>query len=212
LGNEASAREQLEALAVKAPEHAPTQFALGRLRLASDDESGIELLNTAMRLDPGAEQAGCMLIVEYLQRHGRNEEARAHIDHLHNAGARDQAARKERGELRITDELLPHGLNEQQLTELHQQLQKMTADVRRVYFARKQTVYYQEHPLYILAYERRSRFWKLESAGAAEGISHRLGTDVTYPGETIIICVDGDNKAFRKKFRTVANAELELQR
>jgi Zn-dependent protease with chaperone function len=211
LGNEAAAREQLEALAARAPDHAATQFALGRMRLASDDESGIELLNNAMQLDPGAEQTACMLIVEYLQRHGRNEEARAHIDHLHNAGERDHAARKERGELRLTDKLLPHGLNEQQLTELHQQLQKFAGDIRRIYFARKQTNFYQEHPLYILAFERRTHFWKFESGGAAEGISQRLGADVTYPGETIIICVDGDNKAFRKKFRAVAGVEIRLQ-
>jgi murein L,D-transpeptidase YcbB/YkuD len=211
LGDETSAREQLEALAAKAPDHAATQFALGRLRLAGDDESGIELLNNAMRLDPGAEQAACMLIVEYLQRHGRNEEARAHIDHLHNAGERDQAARKERGELRVTDQLLPHGLSDQQIAELMQQLQTFATDIRRVYLSRKQTTYYQDHPLYILAFERRTRFWKLESGGAAEGIARRLGSDVTYPGETIIICVDGENKAFRKKFRAVPDAELRLQ-
>lgn len=211
LGDEASAREQLEALAAKAPDHAATQFALGRLRLTSDDESGIELLNNAMRLDPGAEQSACMLIVEYLQRHGRNEEARAHIDHLHNAGERDYAARKERGEVRVTDQLIPHGLNEQQFADLRQQLQAFAADVRRFYLVRKQTIYYQEHPLYILAFERRSRFWKLESRGAAEGISQRLGSDVTFPGETIIISADGDNKAFRKKFRGVPDADIRLQ-
>lgn len=211
LGDETSAREQLETLAAKAPDHAPSQFALGRLRLASDDESGIELLNNAMRLDPGAEQAACALIVEYLQRHGRNEEARAHIDHLHNAGERDQAARKERGELRVADSLLSHGLSDEQLAALRQQLQAFATDIRRIYFARKQTIYYQEHPLYIVAFERRTPFWKWESRGAAEGIAQRLGSDVTYPGETIIICVDGENKAFRKKFRAVADAELRLR-
>ena len=211
LGDEASARQQLETLAVRAPDHAPTQFALGRLRLVGDDESGIELLNNAMRLDPGAEQSACMLIVEYLQRHGRNEEARAHIDHLRNAGARDQAARKERGELRVTDKLLPHDLSDQQFAEVRRQLQAFAADVRRIYLVRKQTVHYQDHPLYILGFERRSRFWKLESASAAELVAQRLGAEVTFPGETIIICIDGDNKAFRKKLRAVAGAELRLQ-
>jgi Zn-dependent protease with chaperone function len=212
LGDEKSAREQLEALAVRAPEHAATQFALGRLRLASDDESGLELLHNAMRLDPGAEQSACMLIVEYLQRHGRNEEARAHIDQLHNAGARDQAARRERGELRATDKLLPHGLSDEQLAEIRQQLQAFAADIRRVYLVRKQTLHYQDHPLYVLAFERRSHFWKLESSGASEAIAQRVGSDVTFPGETIIIGIDGDNKAFRKKFRALAGAELQLER
>ncbi|HEY0681319.1 MAG TPA: M48 family metalloprotease [Steroidobacter sp.] len=210
LGDEASAREQLETLAKRAPDHAPTQFALGRIRLANDDESGIELLRTAMRLDTGAEQSACMLIVEYLQRHGRNEEARQHIDHLRNAGERDHAARKERGELRVTDKLSPHGLDAQQVEALVRQLQPF-GELRRVYLARKQTIHYQEHPLYILAFERRARWWKFESSGALQAITHRLSQEVAYPGETLIISLDGDNKAFRKKFRAVADAELELQ-
>jgi Zn-dependent protease with chaperone function len=210
LGDEAGAREQLEALAKRAPDHAPAQFALGRLRLASEDESGIELLKAAMRLDAGAEQAGCMLIVEYLQRHGRNEEARAHIDLLHGAGERDQAARKERGEVRINDKLLPHGLNRPQIEALTRQLQQFP-ELKRAYLVRKQTVHYQEHPLYILAFQRPTSFWKLDSGSAAQAITHRLGQEVAYPGETIIISVDGDNKAFRKKFRAVAGAELALR-
>lgn len=210
LGDEAGARQQLEALASRAPEHAGTQFALGRLRLANDDESGIALLKNAMHLDPGAEQAACMLIVEYLQRHGRNEEARDHIDHLHDAGARDQAASKERGEVRNADKLLPHGLDEKQIDALTQQLQTFP-DIRRVYLARKQTIHYQDIPLYILAFERRTRFWQLRPGAATQTLANRLGQEVTYAGETIIICIDGDNKAFRKKFRAVAGAEIRLQ-
>ncbi len=163
-----------------------------------------------MRLDSGAEQSACMLIVEYLQRHGRNEEARAHIDNLHGAGERDQAARKERGEVRISDKLLPHGLKAEQINALIRQLQPFT-ELRRVYLARKQTTHYQEHPLYILAFERRRQFWKFETSGAMQAITHRLGEEVAYPGETIIISVDGENKAFRKKFRAIAGAELRLR-
>lgn len=211
LSDEAGAREQLEILAKRAPHHAPTQFALGRLRLASDDESGIEFLQTAMQLDAGAEQSACMLIVQYLQQHGRNEEARAHIDQLHGAGARDQAARKERDEVCLDDKLLPHGLNEPQVEALTRQLQQFP-ELKCAYLVRKRTVHYQEHPLYILAFERRTQVWKLESSSAAQALSHRLGQEVAYPGEAIIIAVDGANKPFRKKFRAVAGAELALRR
>ncbi|MBL8266982.1 M48 family metalloprotease [Steroidobacter sp.] len=209
LGDEAEARAQLETLAARAPDHAPTQFALGRLLLGSDDESGIELLRKAMRLDSGAEQTACALIVDYLQRHGRNEEARAHIDNLHDAGERDHAARKERGEVRINDKLLPHGLAADQLQALSKQLQAFS-ELKRVYLARKQTVHYQQHALYVLAFERRTRFWKFESSGALQALTHRLSEEVTFPGETIIISVDAENKAFRKRFRAVAGAELQL--
>lgn len=79
LGDATAAREQLEVLAMRALDHAPTQFALGRLRLANDDDSGIESLKRAMRLDTGAQQSASRLIVQYLRRHGRNEEALTHI-------------------------------------------------------------------------------------------------------------------------------------
>jgi len=210
LGDENDARRQLEELAKRAPDHAPTLFALGRLRLANDDESGIELLKTAMRLDASAEQSACMLIVDYLQRHGRNEEARAHLDQLHSAGERDQAARKERGEVRVSDKLMPHGLSAEQVEVLTRQLQQFP-ELKRAYLVRKQTVHYQEHPLYILAFERNVPFWKFDSANAMQMLTHRLGQEVAYPGETIIICVDGENKAFRRKCRAVADAALQLR-
>ena len=211
LGDEAGARQQLETLAKRAPEHAATQFALGRMRLNDDDESGIALLKNAMRLDPGAEQASCRLIVEYLQRHGRNEEARSHIDLLHDAGTRDQAASKERGELRIADKLLPHGLAEKQVADLTIQLQAVP-ELRRVYLVRKQTVHYQDVPMYVLAFERRMRFWKLERSGAMQALADRLSREISCPGETIIIGLDGDNRVFRRKFRAVAGAQLALER
>ncbi|MDY6948792.1 MAG: hypothetical protein SXG53_24115, partial [Pseudomonadota bacterium] len=40
---------------------------------------GIESLKRAMRLDTGAQQSASRLIVQYLRRHGRNEEALTHI-------------------------------------------------------------------------------------------------------------------------------------
>jgi hypothetical protein len=210
LGDDKGAREQLEALAVRAPEHAATQFALGRLRLANEDESGIALLRTAMQLDPGADQAACMLIVEYLQRHGRNAEARAHIDRLHDAGERDQAASRERGELRVTDKLLPHELAADKLAELVHQLRAFP-DIRRVYLARKQTVHYQDLPLYVLAFERRTPFWKFQSGGAMQSLANRIGQEVAFPGETIIISLEGENKSFRKKFRAITGSQLLLE-
>ena len=210
LGDDKGAREQLEALAIRAPEHAATQFALGRLRLANDDESGIALLRTAMQLDAGADQAACMLIVEYLQRHGRNAEARAHIDRLHDAGERDQAASRERGELRVADKLLPHELSADKLAELVHQLRAFP-DIRRVYLARKQTVHYQDLPLYVLAFERRTPFWKFQSGGAMQSLANRIGQEVAFPGETIIISLDGENKSFRKKFRAIAGSQLRLE-
>ena len=54
-------------------------FAVGRLKLDSDADSGIELLQQASRLDPACVQASAAQIVEYLRRHGRNADARQHI-------------------------------------------------------------------------------------------------------------------------------------
>jgi Zn-dependent protease with chaperone function len=205
LVDESSAEQQLEALAPRAQQHAATQFALGRLKLARDDDSGLALLQTASRLDHDAALAAGPLIVDYLKRHGRNEEARPHIDNLTAAGELEVLARKERSQLLASDKLLPHDLARDKLQTLAEQLARHP-DVAVAYLARKQTRYYPDVPMYVLAVQRRTRWWKIESASAAQKLVDVLCQELTSPGETLIVCIDGQNKSFRARFRKVDGA------
>ena len=192
----------LESLAPRAQEHAGVLFALGRLRLERNDESGLGLLQQASERDPTLDQSARSLIVHYLHRHGRNEEARPHIDALMAAGQRDELARREHEQLKRDDTLLPHEIDPAALTALTAQL-ACFPEIRLAYLVRKATRTYPDSPLYVLGLRRRTAWWKLESSGAAEKLTARICQEVTLPGDTFVFCVDGDNKSFRAKLSKI---------
>jgi hypothetical protein len=80
--------------------------------------------------------------------------------------------------------------------------------VRCAWLVRKKTQHYSHLPLYILAVRRKSRLWKLESAQASQELVEALCANVPCPGETLFVCLDGENKHFRSRFRKVPGAEI----
>jgi Zn-dependent protease with chaperone function len=210
-GDADNALQLLEALAPRAQEHAGTLFALGRLRLDRNDDSGIELLRRASQLDPLSTQLAGALIVDYLRRHGRNEEARPYIDDLAAASQRDELARRERSQLLSADKLLAHELAPESLQSLAGQLANYP-EIRFAYLVRKTTRHYPEIPMYILGVQRRTAWWKLESTSAAQRLITRLCEELTFPGETLVVCIDGNNKSFRSKFKKVADSLIFMRR
>jgi Zn-dependent protease with chaperone function len=203
----ATARPLYEAVLRRAPENAAALFAVGRLKLDSDDDTGIELLQRASKLDPACAQACAVQIVEYLRRHGRNAEARSHFDDLAQAGQRDDLARRERSQLLTSDTLLPHELPPETVQAIVEKLGTFR-DVRCAWLVRKQTRHYSHLPLYILAVRRKNRWWKLESTQAQQRLLEALCADLKCPGDTLFFCLDGENKHFRSRFKKVPGAEI----
>ena len=204
------ARAQFEALAARAPDHAPTLFAIGRMKLTGDDESGIALLRSAVALDPAATQAASSIIVDYLRRHGRNEEARPYLDELAAGVERDRLADKERGGVTTSDDFLPHELPEETVAELVEQLRRIP-DVKSAWLVRKKTRYAPERPLYILGVRRRISWWQYERSASEQELVHQINEGVQFPGETFIISLGPSNKSFRRKFRRVAHSLIHTQ-
>ena len=203
----ATARPLYEAVLQRAPENAAALFAVGRLKLDSDDDAGIELLQRASKLDPSFAQACGVQIVEYLRRHGRNADARSHIDDLAQAGQRDDLARRERAQLHPSDTLLPHELPGETVQAIVEKLRTFP-EVRCAWLVRKQTRHYSHLPLYILAVRRKTGWWKLESSQAQQKLVEALCAKLQLPGDSLFFCLDGDNKQFRKRFKKVPGGEI----
>jgi Zn-dependent protease with chaperone function len=203
----AAARPLYEAVLQRAPENAEALFAVGRLKLASDDDAGIELLQRASKLDQACAQACAVQIVEYLRRHGRNAEARSHIDDLAQAGQRDDLARRERAQLLTSDTLLPHELPAEAVQAIVEKLRTFP-EVRCAWLLRKQTRHYAHVPLYVLGVRRKTGWWKLESSQAQQKLVNALCADLQFPGETLVLCLDGDNKKFRSRFKKTPGGEI----
>lgn len=190
-----------ERLLTREPAHLSARFALGRMLLARDDERGIEYLLDVCRKDQSATQAACDLIIGFLRRNGRDEEARTYIDRYVEAADIEEAARKERAQVRSTDKFLPHGLEPDAVQKLVAQLENHP--IRRAYLVRKSTKHFPEEPLYVLGLQQSRKFFSSPKLGA---LAEVLSSEITFPGETIIIEVDGENKVFRRPIKKVPGA------
>lgn len=204
--NEEAAMSMYRSLLQREPEHAGANFALGRLLLSRNDETGIVHLEYACKHDQSAVQPACEIIVAYFNRHGREADARPYIDKYFHAGDAERDARRERGYVALTDTFVPHQLDAGTLHELMAQL--MRFNLRCAYLVRKETVHYRNEPLYVLGVQRQTRWWQFDAASVAQHLVNQISQEVKFPGETLIISLDGEYKSFRGRFRKVADSSI----
>ncbi|HEX2494458.1 MAG TPA: M48 family metallopeptidase [Steroidobacter sp.] len=168
-------------------------------------------LKHALRLDSAATQPAYSLIIDYLRRQGRNQEARPYIDELVNADARETAARKERSVLLTSDKFLPHDLSPEGVRSLADQLQQFE-DVQRAWLVCKQTKHYQDVALYTLAVQRRIHWWKLASGAADRKLVQRSGAGkVTRSGQPQRDCRRNAGAGDASCFQVTAGADNVVQ-
>lgn len=196
-GNPELALEQLRALHARAPDEPAVLYALGVRLLARDDGSGQGLLEAVMRRDEREILRCCEALRDYCWRVGRKEEAHQWHERLTVRHALEQAAAKERSEVRIKDKFEPHGLDREALARLQAQL-KAVPGVRKAYFVRKRVQNFPERPCYVLGFRIARLFGWYSKRRAAEVLA-RIRETVSFPGETLILNVEGENYRFGRK-------------
>ena len=180
------------------------KFAYARLKLQRGDESGIALLEEVMRDAPEATMAACDLIVGYLHERGKTKEAQTYIDRYYARQEHEHAARAQRLSLRITDKFVPHTLSTESLQALKAAF-AARRDVKAVFAVRKTT---DGEPLHVVGVLRRAPFWKFERSDADWRVINELATTVRTAEEILFIALNGDQKAFIKRFKKVAGSRI----
>jgi tetratricopeptide (TPR) repeat protein len=69
------------------PNHAKTIFAVGRILLASNDPSGVKILEKAMQLDKGCIAQACWMLAKYYKALGDEERSKHYLERAANVSA-----------------------------------------------------------------------------------------------------------------------------
>jgi hypothetical protein len=200
------ALEQFRRLHVRAPDDPTVCMALGLRLLLRDDEAGVPRVEQAMRLDEDSIATGSEALHNYYWRTGREDEANAWHKRFMERLELLELARKERAELHIRDALEEHGLSEEEIAKLRQQLQKIP-QLRKAYLVRKRVEHLPHRALYVVGYAV-TPWWKLLNAKLAATVQQAILDNVSLPGETLIINVEAGNARFARKLRRVARSRI----
>lgn len=189
---------QFRALCARAPDDATACFALGVRLIGRDDAEGARLLERTLQRDERAIVKCSELLRDYHWRGGRKEQAEAWHRRLLERAAEEQAAEKERSQVTLKDKFERHGLADGDLAQLLEQLRAVPG-LRKAYFVRKRVAYLTHRPLFVLGYRASIPFQPGVKKRAA-AVMQAIQEQVQFPGETLIVNVEGENYRFGRKF------------
>jgi hypothetical protein len=188
------------------PDSMPIRFALARQLLERGDAAGVAPMESVLEQTPEAVLAGAQLLWNFYVR--QNDPARAghwQQKYLQQAAVL-QAAREERGKLLLSDSVVGHQLSAEQLGALTTQL-KGIPDLTRVYLVRKVTRHFPETPMYVLGFKS-GRWWQMHDANNTHALTRRIHQEVQFPGDALIVNLEGANQRFASKLRHVGGSRI----
>lgn len=201
-----AALAQFRALHARAPDQPIHCFALGQRLLARDDEAGFKLVEQAIEHDEDAILAGCELLRDYCWRKGREEEAKSWHARWTGRAQLLQAAQAERENIFIKDKFERHGLPEDVIEDLRQQL-KTLPRLKKAYLVRKRVQHLAHRPFYVLGFTVTS-WWQPGSRRRATEAQNAILATIRFPGEFLVLSVEGENYRFGRKFRFMRGSRI----
>lgn len=190
---------QFVALQSDHPDDSLLNFHLGARLLQRDDAAGCALVEQAMAADETAVAVGCELLRDFHWRQGHQDEA--HVWHARLQAQQRQSAEAadERSMVSLSDTFEGHGLSAEALERLKTALAGVKG-LRRAWLLRKRMQHRPEVPCYVLGYSATGLF-DFQRVRQRAAVLQRLHEAVAFPGETLLVSVDGDHYRFGRKFR-----------
>jgi hypothetical protein len=204
--NPDSCIEQLRVLQARAPDDPVLHYTLGARLLGRDDDSGMALLKRAMERNPWEIVRCCEALRDYCWHKGRKEEAHDWHRLMSERMALEHAARKERDEIRTSDKFERHGVDPAALAQMQAQL-KAIPGLGKVYFVKKLVRHMPERACYVLGFSLDGGLPSGKEDGS-QAVLRRIQESVQFPGETMIVSVEGENSAFGRKFRWMRGSRI----
>lgn len=195
-----------EAMLAQKPDDPYANFALGRLRLEKNDESGIALIEKTMAQEPASVFTGCQIIYGYLMGQKCEEEAetyrRRYLGHVDQT----QAAAEERATFRDTDNYAPHGLPESEVSALVAQLAP-NPKIKEAILVRKVVTLFAEKPCFLLGIAEGYAWYQYRSDDETAKLIAQVANTLDFPHDIRVLALN-KRKKLAKKIRALPGAVL----
>lgn len=202
----ADALTQFAALAQRFQNSGLACFAFGARLLRDDDGDGRGWIERAMQLDESFVVHGCEVLRDYCWRQGRRDEALTWHERFVARSALEEAAQRERSQVLIKDRFTPHELAAETLAELQDQLASLPG-VRKAYLVKKEVEHFPQRPCYVFGFSV-GRWFQWDNPRHTRDVLVKIQSSVRFPGNTLIVNVEGDNYRFGRKFRRQRGARI----
>lgn len=177
------------------PKAANCRLAVGRLRLAEGDVTGVPLLESVIEEYPDAIEPIAELLAKAYQDAGDEGKIQWLIERYQAFEARQAEAAAERRNLTPQDPVEPHGLEEAVLQRWVDTLRRH-AHIKKAWLARKWVVHYPESPCYLLLLRFKT------FAATRRDVLQELADNITEEG-TVIALDDSDRDGYKKLKRRI---------
>ncbi len=182
-------------------------YHLGVRMLNHDEDGGIALVERAMQLDDEYVVHGAEALRDYYWRNGSEKQAHEWHNRSVERASVEAAAHRERNEVRLEDKFEPHGLPDEVLEELRTQM-KSISDLRKAWLVKKRVTHFPERPCYLLGFTAARSFFSWSNKVRIGQVLEQIRDHVRFPGETLILSVDGDKYRFGRKMRWVRRSRI----
>lgn len=202
-----AALQQWHSLWAEHPEAAWLALSLGVRLLHRQDAAGVALLEQAMQLDPDTRPQACTALRDYYWAQGAEELAHDWHHRRQQSEQDQQGGEDERNHVRINDRFEAHGLDAENLQAIQTAL-KAIPGLRVAYLVRKHTRFQPHKPaLYVLGFQV-TAFWQRHRPERSQTVLAQIQAQIPFPGETLILGLDGGNSRFRRKLRAVRGSQI----
>jgi Zn-dependent protease with chaperone function len=201
----AVALELRRRLVAEHPQSAPARFVLARQLLQADEAAGVEIMEAVIAEEPEAVLAGSEILRNYWWRRGEQDTARQWHARFQQRQEEIEQGKQERDQVLSSDTWMAHGLDTAALDALVTQLRKV-AGLKRAYLVRKQVRYRPEVPLYVFGFG--SEKFGLASNARGEAVMAQLRTEIEFPGETLVLSIEGSNAFLGRAFGAIPGAQI----
>src|SRR6266699_3283156 len=201
----ADLEEELGEGPAREPDSVPARFVLARQLLQQGDRDGVALMEAAMQGEADAVLPGCGLLRDYWCGAGQRELAQHWHERATQRARELEEGKRERESLGDGNVWLEHRLEFPVLQALTARLRQI-AGLKCAYLVRKHVVHDPHRPLYVLGFGVGAL--AVRRGERERAVMERLRTAVEFPGETLIINIEGANSGLGRQFAGVAHARI----